>query len=698
MGKSKITFYLGKLFLVLLAFGLSSKLFSAVNAPELRCVSVAANGNITLSWIPPADPLNEFVSYTVYASANQAGPYIPTTVNGLLTSSYTDLVNGNLNSFFYYVVTEYNSGMGVVGSAPSDTAQSILPAFTSTTDSTCTFSWNQVFNPNIPSATGVYLVYRRIGTSGSFTVLGSPAPGALSFNDSFKVCEDSIFYYVETADLSGCVSRSAVLKGLFKDLTAPATPVMDSVTVDGAANQVLLGWEPSSSPDTYGYLVFYFEKITSSYIFRDTVFGRFNTSYLETLPTIDPTTEFQQYTVAAFDSCYYPIPNTSSGTLDQRTIYLDLTPNVCENTVILSWNPYINWPDLAGYEILVSTNLGPYQVAATLLPTDTSYTFSKTNSLDVFCYKVQAFNTTRTKTSTSNRNCALSNATVVPKKQYFKQITVENNSNIHVVALTDTTLPVSEYALFRSLEPLGNFFEVDRIKFKNNPIIQFRDYEAEVNQTSYVYRIGIFDTCGALSYLSTSANSMYLQGNLDQEQLNVSLNWNSYNSWDTVKSGVANYRIYEIVDGKRELFATVDGFTNTYDFSIDERIQEGANFCYEIEAVEDSGNVYNMNDSALSNRVCFTQNLNVFVPNAFRPNGLNPVFKPVIAFGQLANYQMIIYDRWGTKLFETTNYELGWDGTSNGKDVPFGAYVYSITVTNFNGSVYTKQGTLTLLR
>ena len=683
--------------ILMISLFVSQVSIAAVGAPDLRCASVGSNGVVTLTWIAPADPANEFLNYIVYSSNTLGGPYTPTNVLGITTTSFTDVLSANVTSLYYYMETRYDDGSGPTNSLPSNTAQTILPIFATTTDSTCTLTWDPLFTPNIPSSTSIYTVFRRIGITGPFLSIGTANYGTETYDDIFKVCSDSIFYRIDIADQIGCVSSSAILEDLFEDKTVPAPPVIDSVTVNPITNQVDIEWKPSTSPDTEGYEIYWFVKITSGYQLQSTQLGRFNTSYTEIAPAVDPELDNQMFTVAAFDSC--SPPNSSAGVSEHRTVYLTIVPNNCENTVTLNWTPYLEWLDLSGYEILVSVNNGPYQVAISLADTDTTYTHSKTNNLDIYCYKIRAFSTGNARTSTSNEVCAFSNSLVVPKKQYFKQITVENNSFMHIVSLTDTTLPVEKYVLMRSLEPVFNFYEVDRINFKNSEIIEFDDYESNVTETPYFYRIGIIDTCGLITYVSNPANSMFLKGSMSNDSLIVDLNWNAYTSWDTVNSGVANYNIFQVLDGNRKLIETVNRNTTDYRFTISNNIEDGAKFCFEIEAREDSGNVFNQADTALSNRVCFTRNINVFVPNAFRPNGIeNPVFKPVISFGNLSTFQMIIYDRWGQIIHETTDIEAGWDGNSKGETAPFGAYVYYIKISNFAGSTFTKKGSFVLLR
>jgi gliding motility-associated-like protein len=87
------------------------------------------------------------------------------------------------------------------------------------------------------------------------------------------------------------------------------------------------------------------------------------------------------------------------------------------------------------------------------------------------------------------------------------------------------------------------------------------------------------------------------------------------------------------------------------------------------------------------------------MPSAFTPNsdGLNDVFGVKYPFAT-KSFQMIIYDRWGEKVFETTNIHNGWDGSRKGEPSLQGIYVWVITFTDTNNKPQQLKGTVTLLR
>jgi len=71
----------------------------------------------------------------------------------------------------------------------------------------------------------------------------------------------------------------------------------------------------------------------------------------------------------------------------------------------------------------------------------------------------------------------------------------------------------------------------------------------------------------------------------------------------------------------------------------------------------------------------------VYIPSAFSPNGdfNNDKFRPVTGGKVLLDFSMIIFSRWGQKIFESNDYLNGWDGTINGSDQPSGLYTYLIS-------------------
>lgn len=92
--------------------------------------------------------------------------------------------------------------------------------------------------------------------------------------------------------------------------------------------------------------------------------------------------------------------------------------------------------------------------------------------------------------------------------------------------------------------------------------------------------------------------------------------------------------------------------------------------------------------------------LHIWFPNVFTPNGdgLNDTFHPV---GKgIMRFQILIYNRWGMKIFESIDPNAGWDGRFNGESCADGVYVFIATyvMDDSSGETYHAHGSVTLLR
>lgn len=89
----------------------------------------------------------------------------------------------------------------------------------------------------------------------------------------------------------------------------------------------------------------------------------------------------------------------------------------------------------------------------------------------------------------------------------------------------------------------------------------------------------------------------------------------------------------------------------------------------------------------------------VLLPTAFSPNGdgLNDVFKPVV-HDYITNFYMVIFNRWGERIFESRNPAIGWNGTFREANEEPGGYLYVLTYTDSKGQDRKHQGTLVLVR
>jgi gliding motility-associated-like protein len=64
----------------------------------------------------------------------------------------------------------------------------------------------------------------------------------------------------------------------------------------------------------------------------------------------------------------------------------------------------------------------------------------------------------------------------------------------------------------------------------------------------------------------------------------------------------------------------------------------------------------------------------------------------------IVELHMIVWNRWGEKVFETQNPLDAWDGIFRNNPVPPDSYAWFLKVGCGNGEYYETQGNVTLLR
>jgi gliding motility-associated-like protein len=60
--------------------------------------------------------------------------------------------------------------------------------------------------------------------------------------------------------------------------------------------------------------------------------------------------------------------------------------------------------------------------------------------------------------------------------------------------------------------------------------------------------------------------------------------------------------------------------------------------------------------------------------------------------------EMLIYNRWGQQVFQSSDVKVGWNGYYKGVKADNGVYFYSIKITFPTGETKIEQGDLTLIR
>lgn len=655
-----------------------------VSAPDLRCLSVNTTGDITLTWIQPADPLGQFFSYEIFSAPIPAGPW--TTVATITTytqTTYTHVgANGNGGSKYYCIRTRWGAGGNNI-SAPLDSLRSIYLNLGGAGTGTATMVYNNLHSPRLPS------------TATTFTVMRQYPPPAWSaikttsttiYNDVITICSVNYNYQIQLADASGCMSTSNYNSGNFKDQTPPDVPnnLLDSVSVT-CAGQTMIGWNPSSYGDCAGYVIYQWNG--SNFTQIGTVSGINNTVYTTT--NTSASSASYGYAVASIDSCGNLGTFSTNG---QFTIFLKTKYDVCSKSVNLTWNAYTNMPQgVALYKIYRSINGGPYVYIGNV--NGNSYDDLNLTPGKTYCYKVRAVNTTNTITSSSNCSCFVATAPPASSFVYLRSASVDADQSVLVNLYCDTLVPCKGFNVLRSDDGI-TFSSYGFVPYSGASNLYFRDAAVSTSALNYFYKAEVVDSCGNTRSSSNIGKTVLLHVENDAEMIfKNNLSWNDYYTWS---GGVAGYYVFRVINEVMDPVPVsfVPFGITTYTDNVEDIVSESGKVGYVVQAVEGFGNIHNLIASANSNRADAYVEAHIFVPNAFAPKGENRIWKPVTQYVEKTDYKLTVFSRLGQKVFETTDENEGW----NGSGLEFGTYVYLITYKNSRGEFREQKGTVTLVR
>jgi gliding motility-associated-like protein len=89
---------------------------------------------------------------------------------------------------------------------------------------------------------------------------------------------------------------------------------------------------------------------------------------------------------------------------------------------------------------------------------------------------------------------------------------------------------------------------------------------------------------------------------------------------------------------------------------------------------------------------------NLFIPDAFSPNGDGKNDVLFVRGNNIKELYFSVYDRWGEKIFETTDKNIGWDGSYKGKELSNAVFVYYCFGKYDDGTEFKQKGDISLVR
>lgn len=492
------------------------------------------------------------------------------------------------------------------------------------------------------------------------------------------------YYYLET--LAQCPGEIALHSDTIDNQIPDLLPI-DFVTV--LNNQVTISWTPSDSEEVIGSIIY---RVTpTGTIPIDTVFS--GNQYVDT--NANPTLQPEIFYVVAMEVC------ENTGIFDEPhfTTHLILGTNACERSISLEWNPYQNWTaGIDQQEIWGSINGSPIELIATVADTTTNFILENVNDGDTYCFYIEAIENTTGFRSRSNETCATIDVVQTASDLMMTNVTVTDDDQVQVDWYWNEDAELMNYQIARQKK--GND-SIDILNFDpTTPLVYQNTYidPVTVGDAGFTYSIKTFDTCGGGQTSTENVSTICLSGTTFGNNTNR-LTWTDF---ELPNATVLGYEIFEKTDSGSDLLDQVSFEETEWMDELNPRLSSEANKCYCVEAIV----ALSLPDGtqqqvrSRSNTTCVGQSATIFAPNAFTPNGRNSQFKPKIRFGKaVLSYQMMIFDRWGTRLFQSDAIDKGWDGRSaKGQDMPVGAYTYIIRLQQPNGEFIEDKGVFVLLR
>lgn len=648
---------------------------------SINCISTAPNGDITIEWDPVLNPDGTFVEFQLHSVQNgQLGTY------PIGTTTVTLPAPGNDFDYFVNVVSGCN-GNAILS---SDTVKNVFLTLFNPANGTAQLSWNQPAPNPLPGMDNFATILREYPT-GTWTTIGTVPYGVVNYIDTIDICNAFLNYQV-VYNTPVCAWSSNIVGDNLEDMITPKIPVLSAVSVDTITGNTIITWDVNTQADTYGYVI-YMEDANGFIVEIDTVWGINNTIYTYTGAITGPMT----FTVSAFDSCFTgivpPTYQTSAKGELHTSMYLTTSVNVCNGQTVLDWTDYLGWnADLVDYTVFMRQNNGLWQNMGNFAQTVASFDLAPLQS---YCFTIRANNATGSE-AFSNLTCFLLNSPPAPAVHYLRVASVENDKVRlrHEIALGTNVTAIR----FQRLNELNGQYENLADIPATSSTLTYLDENVDVHNQSYQYRAIVIDSCGGLGIVSNIARTVLLKVETDQTNYVNYVHWSPYNQY---LGTVLQYDLYRSVDGVPQStpLATLSPDQRYYEDNVSGLYYTTGRFCYLVVAVE-STNALAIQESSYSNEECGVIEPLVFIPNAFTPGGLNPIFKPILSFHDVSEFEFNVIDRWGQIVFQSTDPELGWDGTHRlrNETVPLGVYAYVVKVVDGNNQEYYFRGTVTVVR
>lgn len=520
-----------------------------------------------------------------------------------------------------------------------------------------------------------YKVWGRDNVAGDFQLLS--VNGVRNQSTFVFTLPNNKKWELYVSSYSGCLKIDSVNSNrIFVDDKAPDYVEPDSVSVDDATQQLIAGWTKPADADIMGYSLFKVEA-------QNTLIDEQNVlSYMFKKSDFDVTVSGNRLAIAGFDSCR----NGGVISADHSPILLNASLSnkyQCDRKLNISWKEYKGWLFSKHQLIIVDAVTGLKLFDTSFAPGATNYVWLLPKLGLQMKIWVRAHKQVGGITSTSNRKDLIAydvGAPSSPTSLYYTS--VENEPKIELSGFAQ----VGDSCVIRYREKLSSIWQLGYSVATSPGNINWEFSAADAKNKEYEFRLVRFSGCGE------PADSSELSGNILLRKSGNQLVWNKPQHFEKLGL-VYQYEIQRFESGSWAVKSTVSSTSfEPTDLGVS---------TYRVRAITSNSMPLGKNWSH-SNSLIFDGGFDsslldtFFIPDAFTPEGVNPIFKVVNQAVLPGQARMLIFNRWGEVIFDGDALE-GWNGQVNGEYVNDGVYVYLINA-RYRSRIVKKTGTLLLLR
>jgi len=459
------------------------------------------------------------------------------------------------------------------------------------------------------------------------------------------------------------------------DTVAPKPPVMYRVTV-ADDHTVEIDFSKNTDYDFEKYLI-YVRDENGNVTLLDSVLFVDDTIYMER--GLNNLHHSYCFLVRAVNVCEYKSDTSSS--MYHCTINLDARPGV--NEALLDWTSYVGWP-VKQYKIYRQDEETPpeFKILDSIVPGDKNpYAQLKYIDTGVVCYRkmvylvegIQEKGNLQVSWSDTAATIPIHVANVPPAN--ILRATVENNKTTLVEWQTVPNVRVKNWLLEKSADGI-NFQSIDRPV--ESSVLSEADQKVDVQNNSYTYRLRILDSCGDVGPYSKIGKTILLHIDTSAD-VKPELAWSAYRDWP---EGVQYYDI-DIEDPGKNFGWLARTGSGTDTMFIDNITDLNSLPFYTYHVVAHRNGTLtnpdkNLSITSMSNDATLRPRSRLYIPNVFTPNGdgINDSF--FVQGMYIRDFHIKIFDRWGTKVFESGSMKEKWDGKYKNSAPLMDAYKYLI--------------------